>query len=218
MLRSSPAHLVYKFGCATQHILEFVPLIDSKSLSKKQKQGLRSRIEELRNALWPSEVSDEKTEQAQEMVSDSINSTSNTNDARMQDSKAELAALEAKVSCLERALSQREERRTLIGSIHIHHREPASSRSCKNLFARYFRGVDSIEICEPYLENRHQISNLRDFLEMAMEASDGHLSKAVIITRTRYALIEKDWKASQLELRQRFGSWKFVTSLGCTTG
>ena len=183
MLRSSPAHLVYKFGCATQHLIELIPLIDNKNLSGKQKERLRARVEELSKALWPSEGEDENNEQMQEKISERMNSASNFSGVGTQESETEVATLKARVTSLEHELSQREERGVLIGSIHIHHREPATARSYKNLFGRYFRGVDSIEICEPYLENRHQISNLHDFLEMAIEASDGLLSKALIITQ-----------------------------------
>ena len=41
--RSSPAHLVYKFGGAVQQVLDLVAQIDAKTLSDKQTQRVRKR-------------------------------------------------------------------------------------------------------------------------------------------------------------------------------
>ena len=99
-----------------------------------------------------------------------------------QERKKELAELETKVTFLDRdSIGARSAEHSL--DQFIHHREPASFRSYKNLFWRYFCGVESAEIREPYLENLHQVSNLRDFLEIARVASDVLLNKAVAITQ-----------------------------------
>ena len=50
--RSSPAHLVYKFGGAVQQVLDLVTQIDAKTLSDKQTQRVRKRIHDL-DALPP---------------------------------------------------------------------------------------------------------------------------------------------------------------------
>ena len=47
MPRASPSHLVFKFACATQHVLDLIPEIDKKQLSDKHRGRLRARIEEL---------------------------------------------------------------------------------------------------------------------------------------------------------------------------
>ena len=51
--RSSPAHLVYKFGGAVQEILNLATQLDAKTLSDKQTARLRERIHDLDSALWP---------------------------------------------------------------------------------------------------------------------------------------------------------------------
>ena len=48
--RASPSHLVFKFACATQHVLDLIPEIDKKQLSDKHRGRLRARIEESTNS------------------------------------------------------------------------------------------------------------------------------------------------------------------------
>ena len=86
-----------------------------------------------------------------------VPSTPSTDDETQQAKhKNEVVALEAKISFLEQELTRRD-RGALIGSFHIHHREPG----------RYFRGVDTFE----YLEYYQQINILWVFVEMTAESS-----------------------------------------------
>ena len=55
MPRVSPSHLVLKFACATQQVLDLVPEIDKKQLSDKYRGRLRARLEEFTDILWPSD-------------------------------------------------------------------------------------------------------------------------------------------------------------------
>ena len=81
-----------------------------------------------------------------------VPSTPSTDDETQQAKhKNEVVALEAKISFLEQELTRRD-RGALIGSFHIHHREPG----------RYFRGVDTFE----YLEYYQQINILWVFVEI----------------------------------------------------
>ena len=57
--RSSPAHLVYKFGGAVQEILNLATQLDAKTLSDKRTARLRERMHDLDCALWPEEPHDD---------------------------------------------------------------------------------------------------------------------------------------------------------------
>ena len=99
------------------------------------------------------------------------------------DQQVEIAALEAKIEYLNRELTTREERGTLIHSTHIRHQESASHRSYANLFGRFFAGATSLTIREPYIEASHQLTNLSEFLEMAIQTSGGPLTRAILYTQ-----------------------------------
>ena len=176
MLRSSPAHLVYKFGYAPHYIVEFIPFIDKKKLSEENMSS------EYMNMLKSSAMLCGRVKRATRRQSRRrrrsrtvFNSMSNLTYERTQN--VDLAAFEAKVISPDCEPSQRKERGA-IGSIHIHGRELASPTSYNKHVGRYFRSVDSVR--ETYLENFHEISNLSEFLAMATEASDELFSNAVI--------------------------------------
>ena len=61
MPRASPSHLVFKFACATQHVLDLIPEIDKKQLSDKHRGRLRARIEELTNSLCTNDYPQENS-------------------------------------------------------------------------------------------------------------------------------------------------------------
>ena len=60
--RSSPAHLVFKFGCAVQQLLDLATQLDTKNLSVKQTTRLQERMHDLDCALWPDEPHGEAKE------------------------------------------------------------------------------------------------------------------------------------------------------------
>ena len=62
--RSSPAHLVFKFGCAVQQLLDLATQLDTKNLSIKQTTRLPERMHDLDCALWPDEPHGEAKEAA----------------------------------------------------------------------------------------------------------------------------------------------------------
>jgi len=221
--RSSPAHLVYKFGCLKQQMLDLGKQLDAKNLSVRQRERLRAHLHELDEALWPEQPHAQPRPVPR--APPSAAPAAATGADPVAEAAAAAHALEAKVAQLEREFARREGRGTLLSSVHIHHREPASFRSYGNLFGRYFSGVVACEIREPYLESVHQVNNLWEFLEMAAQSSGGLLRDVVVYTqdsaraqRSRLALLV-DRAASmgrKLEFRseQRLHHREITTSTG----
>ena len=171
--RSSPAHLVYKFGGAVQEILNLATQLDAKTLSDKRTARLRERIHDLDSALWPDDPHG------------ATKATDAQNDAALADAQAKIKQLQDELRtarAAERDAPADSSRGSLLDRIVIRPKEPATRRSYENLFARYFPGVTKMTIYEPYLSNLHQVLNLSDFLEMAISASNGLLNTAVIYT------------------------------------
>ena len=68
MPRASPSHLVFKFACATQQLLDLIPEIDNKELSEKHRERLRARVDDIANNLWPKDSSDDTTSSLKEIA------------------------------------------------------------------------------------------------------------------------------------------------------
>ena len=168
--RSSPAHLVYKFGCGVQGILNLSSQLDAKQLSSRQRDRLRERLHELDTTLWPEEPRGDVTERSDTALA----AAHATIEQLQKDLRAAQTAAETKAAGSSRG--------SLLNRIVIRPKEPSMQWSYDSLFSRYFPGVTDITIYEPYLSSRHQILNLQDFLEMAVRATGGQLRQAVIYT------------------------------------
>ena len=68
MPRASPSHLVFKFACATQQLLDLIPETDKKELSEKHRERLRARVDDIANNLWPKDSSDDTTSSLKEIA------------------------------------------------------------------------------------------------------------------------------------------------------
>ena len=53
--RSSPAHVVWKYKCTAQQLLDLVPQLDAKQLSAPMRARLHAWNDALDRALWPDE-------------------------------------------------------------------------------------------------------------------------------------------------------------------
>ena len=171
--RSSPAHLVFKFGCAVQQLLDLAKQLDTKNLSIKQTTRLQERMHDLDCALWPDEPHGEAKEAAIQ------------NEGALADAQAKIEQLKNELQTArtaEHKVPAESSRGSLLDRVVIRPKEHSTRRSYANLFARYFPGVTTMTIHEPYLSSLHQVMNLSDFLEMAASASNGLLTRAVLYT------------------------------------
>ena len=171
--RSSPAHLVFKFGCAVQQVLDLATQLDTKNLSVKQTTQLQERMHDLDCALWPDEPHGEAKEAAIQ------------NEGALADAQAKIEQLKNELQTArtaEHKVPAESSRGSLLDRVVIRPKEHSTRRSYANLFARYFPGVTTMTIHEPYLSSLHQVMNLSDFLEMAASASNGLLTRAVLYT------------------------------------
>ena len=186
--RSSPAHLIYKLRRATEEVAVLANQIDKKVLSDSHRAKLRSTLTQLEQVLWPDQ---DASSQRVVLPDDKKAAQSSTEPEAIIKQKGEqqveIAALEAKIEYLNRERTTREERGTLIHSTHIRHRESASHRSYANLFGRFFAGATSLTIREPYIEASHQLTNLSEFLEMAIQASGVFLQERFCIRKILHA-------------------------------
>ena len=171
MPRSSPSHLVYKFGCGVQHLKALATVLDLKTMSTRQKARLQDLLHELDLAFWPEQPH--------------ANPENTQKDAALAAARATIEELQRglQAACASNSGSTGETSRgSLLNRVVIRPKEPVARWSYANLFARYFPGVTSVTIYEPYLSSDHQIQNLNDFLGMAASASSGHLTKAIVYT------------------------------------
>ena len=142
--RSSPAHLVYKFGCGVQGILNLSSQLDAKQLSSRQRDRLRERLHELDTTLWPEEPRGDVTERSDTALA----AAHATIEQLQKDLRAAQTAAETKAAGSSRG--------SLLNRIVIRPKEPSMQWSYDSLFSRYFPGVTDITIYEPYLSSRHQ--------------------------------------------------------------
>ena len=123
--RSSPAHLIYKLRRATEE----VAVLAKKVLSDSHRAKLRSTLTQLEQVLWPDQ---DASSQRVVLPDDKKAAQSSTEPQAIikqkDEQQVEIAALEAKIEYLNRELTTREERGTLIHSTHIRHRESANHR------------------------------------------------------------------------------------------
>ena len=180
--------------------------IDKKVLSDSHRAKLRSTLTQLEQVLWPDQdASSQRIVLKDEKKAAQSYTELEVNIKQKDDQQVEIAALEAKIEYLNRELTTREERGTLIHSTHIRHRESASHRSYANLFGRFFAGATSLTIREPYIEASHQLTNLSEFLEMAIQASGVFLQERFCTRKTLHARNELAFKDSWKAQRQPGG-------------
>ena len=103
--------------------------IDKKVLSDSHRAKLRSTLTQLEQVLWPDQ---DASSQRVVLPDDKKAAQSSTEPQAIikqkDEQQVEIAALEAKIEYLNRELTTREERGTLIHSTHIRHRESANHR------------------------------------------------------------------------------------------
>ena len=156
--RSSPAHLVYKFGGAVQQVLDLVTQIDAKTLSDKQTQRVRKRIHDLDGALWPDEQHGDvgvvdfriTSAQAQKSAADGLREAQ----AKIEKLQADLASMQSQPAASILPVNQ----------FRLTQQDTEHDFPYDLLFAEYARGSTSAVLSEPYVERCHQMANIDAFL------------------------------------------------------
>ena len=111
------------------------------------------------------------------------------NEGTLADAQAKIEQLKNELQTArtaEHKVPAESSRGSLLDRVVIRPKEHSTRRSYANLFARYFPGVTTMTIHEPYFSSLHQVMNLSDFLEMAASASNGLLKRAVLYTNEFY--------------------------------
>ena len=166
MPRAPPSHLVFKFACATQHVLDLIPEIDKKQLTDKHRGRLRARIEELTNGLCTSDYPEEDSKFSK---GDAAGDAALVSDVRWErnvpavvtadvESKASVAlkTAQAKIQKLEAEVAkmQTEPQLTTVPVNHFRltRNDDDVDYSYDRLYADYARESTSVETSEPYVE------------------------------------------------------------------
>ena len=195
MPRASPSHLVFKFACATQHVLDLIPEIDKKQLSDKHRGRLRARIEELTNGLCTSDYPEEDSKFSK---GDAAGDAALVSDVRWErnvpavvtadvESKASVAlkTAQAKIQKLEAEVAkmQTEPQLTTVPVNHFRltRNDDDVDYSYDRLYADYARGATSVEISEPYVERPHQVTNVDAFIR-CITSAEPRLTSITLIT------------------------------------
>ena len=195
MPRASPSHLVFKFACATQHVLDLIPEIDKKQLSDKHRGRLRARIEELTNSLCTSDYPEEDSKFS---IGDAAGDAALVSDVRPErnvpavvtadvESKASAAlkTAQAKIQKLEAEVAkmQTEPQLTTVPVNHFRltRNDDDMDYSYDRLYADYARGATSVEISEPYVERPHQVTNVDAFIR-CITSAEPRLTSITLIT------------------------------------
>ena len=173
--RSSPAHLVYKFGGAVQQVLDLVTQIDAKTLSDKQTQRVRKRIHDLDGALWPDEQHGDAgvvdfritSAQAQKSAADGLREAQ----AKIEKLQADLASMQSQPAASILPVNQ----------FRLTQQDTEHDFPYDLLFAEYARGSTSAVLSEPYVERSHQVTNVDAFLT-SITRVEPRISDVTLIT------------------------------------
>ena len=207
MLRASPSHLVFKFACATQQVLDLIPEIDKKQLSDKHRDRLRARIEELTNTLnpqeslevasvdelpatgvrWTPEVKQVAT-LANAPAVDIADVESKTS-AALKMAKVKIQKLEAEVAKMQ---TEPQLATVPVNHFRLTKNDDETEYSYERLYADYTRGATSVAISEPYVERPHQVTNIYAFIQCITSAEPRLTSITLITLPGKTEAIESD--------------------------
>ena len=204
MPRASPSHLVFKFACATQQLLDLIPEIDKKELSEKHRERLRARVDDIANNLWPKDSSDDTTSSLKEIAESNTPQVAEVlwgSDAKRTDKSAgapdpiiaeaegiassALKTARAKIQQLEAEVAKMQTE-PLLSTVPVNHfrlskNDDETVYSYETLFADYARGSSSVTISEPYVERPHQVTNVDAFIR-CITSAEPRLNSITLIT------------------------------------
>ena len=202
--RASPSHLVFKFACATQHVIDLIPEIDKKELTEKHRERLRARVAEIADTLWPRDSPGEKpsvskvvtsvdkppvsdvrweheTKRANALVNApalDIADVESKASSALKTAKAKIQKLEAEVA---RMQTEPQQATVPVNHFRLTRNDDETQYSYEILYADYARGSTSVAISEPYVEKPHQVTNIDTFIR-CMTSAEPRLSSITLIT------------------------------------
>ena len=202
--RASPSHLVFKFACATQHVIDLIPEIDKKELTEKHRERLRARVAEIADTLWPRDSPGEKpsvskvvtsvdkppvsdvrweheTKRANALVNApalDIADVESKASSALKTAKAKIQKLEAEVA---RMQTEPQQATVPVNHFRLTRNDDETQYSYEILYADYARGSTSVAISEPYVEKPHQVTNIDAFIR-CITSAEPRLTSITLIT------------------------------------
>ena len=140
VMRPSSVHILWKFACGAQALLDLLPRLDKKTLLRNNLVGYANDFTS--STLYCLVVNDTSVEA---LVAANVMITQLERDLQ--------------IARVDNNASVGDNRVTFLNRIFVRPKELASRWSSANLFGRYFPGVTDITIYEPYLSQTHQVIN-----------------------------------------------------------